>query len=231
MLTETILRQAAQPVWDAIMVHPFVIGLGDGSLDPARFRYFVGQDYVYLQDFSRVLAMGAVRSPSRARESMFLRHAATVHEVEQALHREVAPSLGLEAEALAATPPGPVTAAYTDHLMRAAWSEASVVLAAAVLPCYWIYREVGRRLADSVPDQPQYKAWIETYAGEAYGTAVAEMLEAAGEMLQDAPHAERARARRAFWRSSRYEWLFWQQAWLMGRLPALAGLPEEPPLA
>lgn len=226
------LKQMALPIWEAIFRHPFVEQLGTGSLPLDRFRYFVGQDFVYLQDFSRVLAMGAVRAVHRTDEPMFLRHAQTVHLVEHELHQSLAPSLGLVPERLAATPPGPVTVAYTDHLVRSAWSEPYSVLVAAVLPCYWIYREVGQRLANHLPDHPQYRAWIETYAGDLYGQSVEEILAVAdrlGERLGERlDEREQMLARRAFWRSSRYEWLFWEQAWSEEASLAASRLPQEP---
>jgi thiaminase/transcriptional activator TenA len=223
------LKEAAWPVWEAIFAHPFVTGLSDDTLPADRFRYFLGQDYVYLQDFSRVLAMGAARTPHRADEPLFLRHALTVHEVEADLHRSLAPAYGLTADDLAATPPGPVTVAYTDHLVRAAWSRPFAVLVAAVLPCYWIYREVGRRLAARpLPDTPAYREWITTYAGDPYGQAVDELL-AVTDRLGERLDPETARAGQvAFWRSSRYEWLFWEQAWSLEQSLAAARLPAEP---
>lgn len=225
--TET-LKGTAQPLWDEIFRHPFVTQLGRGSLPLHRFRYFVGQDFVYLQDFSRVLAMGAVRAVHRSDEPMFLRHAETVHLVEHELHQSLAPALGLNPEHLAATPPGPVTVAYTDHLMRAAWAEPYSSLVAAVLPCYWIYREVGQRLAHQLPEHPQYRAWIDTYAGDLYGQSVTEILTVANRLGERLDSREQMLARRAFWRSSRYEWLFWEQAWSEETSLAVHSLPQEP---
>lgn len=223
------LKEAAWPVWEAIFAHPFVTGLGDDTLPADRFRYFLGQDYVYLQDFSQVLAMGAVRTPHRADEPLFLRHALTVHEVEADLHRTLAPAYGLSSADLAATPPGPVTVAYTDHLVRTAWSRPFAVLVAAVLPCYWIYREVGRRLAERpLPDTPAYRDWIATYAGAPYGQAVDEILAVADRLGEHLDPAEARAGLKAFWRSSRYEWLFWEQAWSLEQSLAAARLPGEP---
>ena len=207
------LRQPAAPIWEAIYVHPYIQGMADGSLPEASFRYFVGQDAAYLKDFSRVLAMLAVKSPLRHHERIWLHHAETVHAVEQELHRGLAPTLGLDAETLAETAPGPVTTAYSDHLIRTAYDRPYAVLIAAVLPCYWIYREVGRRLQDHHPDFPPFRAWIDTYAGEAYGASVAEALRMADEASEGIGALDHQAAVRAFYASSRYEWLFWEQAW------------------
>jgi thiaminase/transcriptional activator TenA len=222
------LRSRAAPLWLAAEHHPFVAALGAHTLPADRFRYFIGQDAVYLSDFSRVLAMGAVRSSDRADERLLLSHAATVHTVEAALHQDLAPRLGIAAEELAATPPGPVTAAYGDHLVRAAWTEPLVVLVAALLPCYVLYRNVARAMKPPAVEVPEYREWIDTYSGAEYGQAVDELTDLANRLGSSLAADVAARAARAHWRSIRYEWLFWEQAWTMGQGFKATSLGEEP---
>lgn len=227
--TDQLIGHAADP-WAAAHQHPFVQGLGDHTLPRDRFTYFIGQDAVYLLDFSRVLAMGAARSEVRSDERLFLRHADTVHAVEAALHQDLGPRLGLSAATLAATVPGPVTVAYQDHLVRVAWTEPLAVLVAALLPCYVLYQEVARSMVPSAPMSgvPEYREWIDTYAGDEYGQAVAEMTTLANRLGESLDSAVAARAARAHWRSVRYEWLFWEQAWTKGANFAASRLGPEP---
>ena len=218
-LVERLLRDPVHDLWRQSLEHPLVRGLGDGTLAPSHFRYFIQQDAVYLLDFSRVLAMAAARAASRSDERTLLKHALSVHEVEQALHEDLAPRLGLEAAVLTGTPPGAVTTAYTDHLLRHAWASSAATVMAAVLPCYWLYRDVGQALAGDLPAHEEYQAWILTYAGDTYGEAVAEVLEMEERLVADAGADERPASARAFSASLRYEWLFWEQAWREGALP------------
>lgn len=229
MWTDQLIDHAQQP-WQAAHVHPFVMALGTHRLDRDCFRYFVSQDAIYLLDFSRVLAMGAVRSEARSDERLFLAHAETVHAVEASLHQDLAPRLGMSRDDLVATPPGLITVAYADHLMRTAWTEPLPVLVAALLPCYVLYREVGLALAQETPSQevPEYAEWIATYSGDAYGSAVREMTDLANRLGSHLAPSVATRAARAHWRSVRYEWLFWQQAWTKGKLWGLGDLAEEP---
>jgi thiaminase/transcriptional activator TenA len=230
VLVDEVLRRPAAAWFEAATTHPFVRGIGDGTLSRERFRYFIAQDYWYLDRFLRVLALGAVRA-DRPDRTLFLTHAETVATVEQDLHARLAPSLGLPAAVLAETAPGPVTVAYTDHLLRVAWEEPLAVLVAAVLPCYWVYRDVGLALMPTAPAEDPYASWIATYAGAPYGQAVDEMLGLADRVLGAADDGTRRRAAQAFWRSARYEWLFWEQAWHLGHFRHLATLPEEPSFA
>ena len=213
--------------------HPFVQGLGGHTLPRDRFTYFIGQDAVYLLDFSRVLAMGAAKSDVRSEERLFLSHADTVHAVEAALHQDLGPRLGLSAAILASTVPGPVTVAYQDHLVRIAWTEPLAVLVAALLPCYVLYQEVARDMVPQAPHPgvPEYREWVDTYAGDEYGQAVAEMTTLANRLGETLDPGVAARAARAHWRSVRYEWLFWEQAWTRGADFAASRLGPEPALS
>ncbi len=230
--TDRLVQHAADP-WAAAHQHPFVHGLGNHTLPRDRFTYFIGQDAMYLLDFSRVLAMAAARSEVRSDERLFLRHANTVHAVEAALHQDLGPRLGLSADARAASPPGPVTVAYQDHLVRVAWTEPLAVLVAALLPCYVLYQEVARGMVPGapVPGVSAYREWVDTYAGDEYGQAVAEMTTIANRLGEALSPAVAARAARAHWRSVRYEWLFWEQAWTKGAGFAASRLGPEPPLS
>ena len=58
------LREKTDPLWEAIFHHPFVKGIGDGTLARDRFEFYLKQDYVYLIDFSRVLALASAKSPT-----------------------------------------------------------------------------------------------------------------------------------------------------------------------
>ena len=49
-------------IWDAQLAHPFVRGLGDGSLPTERFARWVRQDYLYLKDYARLFAWAVAKA-------------------------------------------------------------------------------------------------------------------------------------------------------------------------
>ena len=63
------LHELAEPIWEAQHAHPFVRGIGDGTLDPERFRFYVRQDYLFLIEYARLLALGCARAPRLERET------------------------------------------------------------------------------------------------------------------------------------------------------------------
>lgn len=209
------LRAASEEEWRRILRHPFVDGIGRGDIDDDRMRYFIAQDYVYLKSFYKALALAAVKAPRRDAAIVFLAHAQNVFVVEQTLHEEAAPLVGLDRQALEATKAGPITVAYTDHLLRAAALGSFAEAVAAVLPCYWTFRDIGLALgARPFPKGKVYRDWIETYRGDAYGRAVSDALALADGLDESRERWPSLHA--IFHQSVVYERLFWTQAARLG---------------
>src|SRR5262249_39341502 len=147
-------------------------------LEMNRFIYFVLQDYVYLLDFAQVLCHAGSKSPDLKTLELFARHALGAVEVERSFHESFGTSLGLSRSQLDEVAKGPVTQAYIAHLQSVARSGSLGETVAAVLPCYWIYGEVGKRLYKKRPSNPKiYREWIETYASEGFWKPVREQIQ------------------------------------------------------
>lgn len=214
-----VLREAAGSVWEAIFAHPFVTQLGDGTLDRQRFLFFVRQDALYLQDFARVLCLGGARADTLDTLDMFADHAATVVRVERSLHTSWSEKLGISSDELSRTVRAPVTQAYTRHMLAVAQAGSLAEIVAVVLPCYWIYWEVGQRLADRLPAEPLYAEWIQAYSAEGFGAHVEQQLKLIDRLAAGCGAAERERLLEHFVHSSRYEYLFWDQAYRQEQWP------------
>lgn len=208
------LRRRAASIWRAIDDHPFLRELHAGTLPMERFTYFVLQDYVYLLDFAQVLALGAAKSPDLPTLELFCRHALGAVEVERSFHAGFGKSLGLAQRQLDAVKKAPTTQAYIDHLQSVARGGSLGEIVAAVLPCYWIYGEVGRRLYRHRPRRPKiFREWIEIYASENFWRPVREQIALANRLGAAASGGEKRLMAQHFLLSSRYEYLFWEQAY------------------
>jgi len=211
------LRDAADDVWAAQRAHPFVLGIGDGTLPEDRFRHYVRQDYVFLVDYGRLLALGAARAPRLAWMRRFAALAGSVLETEMALHRTFAASWGIAPAELEAEAPTPATRAYTDFLLRTAALGDFAELVAALLPCMWGYAEVGAHLAaQGPPEHEGYAQWIGVYASPEFAELAAWCRELADAVAEELGDAGRARMHAAFRASSEHELAFWDAAWRSG---------------
>lgn len=200
-------------LWGAIFDLPFVREIGDGTLSKDRFRYFVEQDILYLDAFTKTLTRAAAWSESREPRVLLIDHVAGVLSRELGPHAHRAMELGIDVEALRGREPAPVTVAYVDHLLRVAESGPLGDAIAAVLPCYWVYQRVGERLAETPPEEPLYREWVHFYASSDFREATAQQLALLDTLAADANDAAGERMARWFRRSLRYEWMFWDQAY------------------
>ncbi|BBX25608.1 thiaminase II [Mycolicibacterium alvei] len=206
------LWEPIEPTFTAILTHPFLTGLTDGSLDDAAFAHYVAQDVHYLRDYARALAIVAAKAPDLADTAMFSRHAAEVFDVELGLHSELLPELGLDVEMLNATPVAPTTRAYTSYLLAAAYGGTFAEGLAAVLPCYWIYARVGAALLERGSPDRRYQRWIDSYGGDEFAATVAEVLDLTNRVGPTLGGADEAAARAHFEVTARYEWMFFDAA-------------------
>ncbi|MBU8813232.1 thiaminase II [Mycolicibacterium goodii] len=207
------LWQQIESVYADILAHPFLTGLTDGTLEEKTFAHYVAQDVHYLRDYARALSIVAAKAPTLADTAMFARHAADVFDVELGLHGELLPELGLDVAALEAEPISPTTQAYTSYLLATAYAGSFADGLAAVLPCYWIYAQVGAELIQRGSTDPRYQRWIASYGGEEFAATVAEVLALTDRLGPTLSDAEQAAAQRHFVVTSRYEWMFFDAAY------------------
>jgi thiaminase/transcriptional activator TenA len=209
-------------IYDAILVHPFVTGLTDGTLPGDAFAYYVVQDALYLRDYAKTLAVVAAKAPDTAGTEMFARHAAEIISEERGLHDTLMADLGLDPAEADAAEPAPTTLAYTSYLLATALAGSYAEGVGVVLPCYWIYHEVGKELVRRGSPNPQYQKWIDTYADDQYGAVVQAVIDVADGLGPALGPAERARVGRHFRVTSQYEWMFWDAGYRRERWPVPA---------
>lgn len=213
------LWTAIEDIYDEILDHPFLTGLTDGSLAPEAFRFYVVQDAHYLREFARALAIAAARAPTEEDILMFSRHAAGALEVERSLHGSFFRDFGLSEEKVADTPLAPTTLAYTSFLLAVAYGGSFPEALGALLPCYWIYWQVGKALFAKGSPEPLYQRWIDTYGGEEFGAVVAEVLALTDRIGAGLSQGEREQMKRHFVTTGRYEWMFWEMGYRQERWP------------
>jgi thiaminase/transcriptional activator TenA len=208
-------------IYRAILAHPFITGLTDGTLPAESFAFYVVEDALYLQGYARALAAVGSRAPTSDATQMFARHAADAVAVELELHATLLAELGISAEELKQAQPCPANLAYTSYLLAVAHAGSYAEGVAAVLPCYWIYWEVGKELARRGSPDPRYQRWISAYAAPEFGAVVAAVIAEADRIAAAVSGAELALMRRHFVTASRYEFLFWDAGYRRESWPIL----------
>ncbi len=208
-----------EDIYAAILAHPFVTGLADGTLPPEAFEFYVLQDALYLRKYAQALAAVGSRAPDTAATEMFARHAAGIVSAELSLHRTLFAELGIDPASLGGVQEAPTTLAYTSYLLATTFNGSYAEGVGAVLPCYWIYAEVGKHLLERGSPNPHYQQWIDTYGGDEFGDEAGEVIAVTDKLAAEITAGERERVRGHFRATSRYEWMFWDMGYRQERWP------------
>jgi thiaminase/transcriptional activator TenA len=206
----------AKPVYEATLRHAYLKGLADGSLPKRSFQFYLIEDAKYLRAFSEALAALAAKAPRAEWAATLRKHSNEAIEAESQLHRSILASYGV------AKPEGamaPTNYAYTNHLRQAVERGTFAEGLAAMLPCYWIYWEVGKELVKRGSKDKDYQRWIDQYASEGYGATVRQVLDMMNAEAARMTPAMRRRTVDLFVLSARYEYMFWDMAWRREQWP------------
>ena len=206
-------------LYETIRTLPFNAQLASGELSESRFKHYITQDAHYLVGFGRALALAAAKAPDADRIVQFAKAAEGALIVERALHGSFFKQYGITAQLFAQTPLSPACHHYVCYLLATAYAEPYEVLLAALLPCFWIYAEVGRDIHARAAAANPYRAWIDTYAGEEFHAAVRAMIAATDDAAAEVASPLRARMHAAFTRAAQLEWVFWDSAFRLEAWP------------
>ncbi len=209
------LRHEANHLWQASFEHPFVCELAAGSLPENKFRHYVRNDSYYLKEFAKVQSLAAAKATDLNTIARLAAHAKATVEAEHALHETFFKLLHVSPEE--PFTPAPTTYRYTSHLHTVAHTGTFAEIIGVMLPCYWLYWEIGERYKQAKPNHPIYNQWIATYGQEWYGQLVQEQLDRLDGLADTASDEERRRIRLHFMISSQYEYEFWDMAYRLER--------------
>ena len=211
------IERRAMPIRQAILAHPFITGIGDGTLPVDKFQHYIKQDYVYLIDYSRVSA----RAPDLESMGWFASLLDEILNTEMELHRSYCAEFGITRDDLEATNPAPTTVGYTSFLLKVAHQGTFGELVACLLPCLWGYWEIGDHLARRGEPEgaPLYSQWIQMYSSPEYSQLAQQMRDLANRVGQGASPAERVAMADVYLTSIRYEHQFWEMAYSLEEWP------------
>ena len=215
------LRAMAAPMWETEHSHPFVTGIGDGSLPLEKFKYYLEQDYIFLIDYCRAISLAVAKASSVEDMGWF---AKLIHEtlnIEMSLHVGFCADFGITEEELKSTKPSQTTVAYSNHMIQTAFSGNVAEIASVILPCAWGYCEIGQKLAtQGVPEsQPLYARWIEMYNSPEFEELALWIRSFVDRIANDSSESEMARMEKAFMFSSQFEYMFWDAAYRLEKWP------------
>jgi len=214
MLFSERLFKKVEPVWQSYLEHPFVKGIGEGTLDKEKFIHYMKQDYVYLIEYSRVFAIGSTKANDLKTMTIFADLLHGTMNFEMDLHREYCAKFGISNEELEATEPSATMTAYTSYMISQAQLGGVENAVAAVLACAWSYNWIGKQLAQwpGALEHDFYGDWVQMYASEGFTKIADDFIQLINEIAAHKPEHELKKLEDIFIKTSYFEYMFWEMA-------------------
>ena len=218
MKTTERLLAAAKDIWAAYNEHPFVLGIQNGTLAREKFKYYIIQDYLYLEEYAKVFAIGIAKAKRLDTMRLFSRQVNFLTEGEMDIHRGYMGAFTVSQEELAATPRALDNLSYTSYMLRVAYEEGEAEILAAILSCAYSYEVIARKIVERNPtaiDHPFYGDWIRGYADPHYSESNRLLLDMTDKLTRHYTEQQLQHLTDIFVACSRYELAFWELAWNM----------------
>lgn len=219
MKTTDRLIAATADIWKKYNEHPFVMGLQNGTLDKAKFRYYIIQDYLYLVEYAKTYAVGVAKSKDLDIAKM-LAKSISVMNGELNVHSGYMGKFGVTQAELDATPRALDNLSYTSYMLRIAYDEGEAEVMTAVWACSYSYEVIAKQIVanrlESV-DDPFYGEWIRDYASDEYAAGNVVLFENLNRMTKDYNEKQLKHLEDIAIACSRYELMFWEMAWNMSK--------------
>jgi thiaminase/transcriptional activator TenA len=208
------LYEKLQPIWRQNHNHPFVQGMGDGTLEKEKFRFYMIQDYLYLIDYAKLFAIGAMKATDVQTMGKFAALLDSTLNEEMSLHREYAKKFEISEKELEKAQPSPVTLAYTHYMLHVGQSGTLAELVAALLPCMWSYWEIGKELSEKPGANNEfYREWIEMYSSEGFGELATWCINLFDSLTEEKSEVELEKLEEIYLNTTRFEYMFWDMAY------------------
>ncbi len=213
--TERLL-DATKEIWASYNRHPFVRGLADGSLDRDKFRFYMIQDYLYLEDYAKTFAVGVAKATSLRTANLFAKYIAVMNG-ELNVHTGYMARLGVTREEIERTPRSLDNLSYTSYMLRIAYEGGEAEIMAAILACAYSYEIIAKTILKEDPnaasDDNYYADWIKGYASDRYADENRILLDEMDVLAEGSTEAEMQHLVDIFVACSRYELAFWEMGW------------------
>ncbi|MBS4172786.1 thiaminase II [Bacillus sp. FJAT-49736] len=202
-----------EPIWKRNHEHPFVQGIGIGTLPKSLFKEYMKQDYIYLIEYAKLYAIGVHKANTLEAMTHFSKLLHNILHFEMNVHREYASQFGVNESDLEQTEPTPNNLAYTSYMLHVAQNGTLAEIITCILPCAWDYWEIGKLLKNQYGHMLEgnpYKIWIETYSSDEFGSIAQSLIKMLDELTEGKPEAELANLEKHFQITSKFEYLFWE---------------------
>lgn len=199
------------PFYQKILKMPFNQELLSGELDEQVFKDYIVQDYLYLQNYKKAYAILLLKAPDESAMQFMLTSINIIDEEIDSIHKNYIDKYNVTGDKLSTTEPNPSTEFYNSYLIKTATIEPFEVGIMAMLPCQWIYYQLGVDLKQSSKVQNnKYQTWIDGYGDETWEKSETKTaVDFVEKYMRATTDENRLKMKKAYETSMKLEYMFW----------------------
>lgn len=205
------IRKAGQQKYEDILNLAFIRELADGSLSAKSFSTYLAQDEIYIASYVELMRKVSDMLSDKSDREFMLEFAQAGAASEKAMHELLIERFSINTS----VKPSEVNSAYISFLRESVEGGKVSVAMAALLPCAWIYYDVGMYIFGIAKMEGNpYREWISEYSNEAFGQTALRMVEITDRLAAEASKEEREEMNAAFLKALGFEYSFWEHAYI-----------------
>ncbi len=215
MQVSQYLYQNVQSIWEDCISHPFVQGIGRGTLERDKFRFYIIQDYLYLLEYAKVFALGVVKAYDEAVMREFSNAIQDILNNEMSIHNHYIRELQITQTELQNARPTLANKSYTSYMLAEGIKGSIKEVTAAVLACGWSYLVIAQNLSQ-IPNALEhafYGHWIKGYSSKEFQACVSWNINLLDFLTHASSKQEIEKLKDIFITTSKYEYMFWDMAY------------------
>lgn len=198
MLFTEKLHQLSRPLWLKSIHHPFIKQLVSGTLPLSQFRFYLIQDRYYLNEFSQLENLIADKLHNKKAVNFLKREAQELKNGEIQERKTFFKKLQITPEKIKLTPVSPTVYNYVNHMYACLYRNNIQTAVAALLPCPWLYNEIGKNLVKK-------SSPVSFYSSEDVSFSVSQMIDFTEQVAKTADKTTKQKIIQAFIKRSYFE--------------------------
>ena len=204
------LKKSCKKEWSEYTNHKFLIDLVNNELPNKNFKKYLLQDYIFLQQFLKILALSVYKSTSFEEINRSVNFIKGIdHEIK--LHINYCKKWKIPLKSLNNIKVEKANSSYTDHVLNIGKSGNNFDIFSCLSPCIIGYGEIAYNLTKNKNwKKSKYSSWIKMYASRDYQQVAKDNINYLDHLLKKNQNIDKTKIIKNFKKSTILERNFWQ---------------------
>ena len=204
------LKNSCKKEWSEYTNHKFLSDLVSNKLPKKKFKDYLVQDYVFLQQFLKILALSIYKSKSYKEINRSVNFIKGIdHEI--TLHTSYCKKWKIPLKSLNNIKVKKANSAYTNHVLSEGKSGNNLDIFSCLSPCIIGYGEIGFKLSKIKNwKKSKYSSWIKMYSSKEYQQVAKDNIDYLDILFKNIKDKNITRLKKKFKRSTILERNFWE---------------------